>query len=68
MIIVDRNEAGTEFNSDGEVVYRLETLVCELQEQTTLSDTYVIKTKQLDTMMLYTVVYKEGRCSTTLTN
>lgn len=41
LLVVDGDEASPELNSDREVVDRLEALVCELQQQATLSDTWM---------------------------
>lgn len=41
LLVVDGDEASPELNSDRQVVDRLEALVCELQQQATLSDTWM---------------------------
>jgi hypothetical protein len=39
-LVVQVDHSSTKLNSNGQVVYRLETFVCKLQEQAGLSDTY----------------------------
>ena len=47
-VILHRDHAGTEFNSDGQIMDRLKALVCELEEQTRLSDTCRRLTKKMN--------------------
>ena len=40
VLVVDLNGAGSKFDADGEVVLLTEALVCKLEEQAGLADTY----------------------------
>jgi len=41
LFVVDGDHAGAELDADGEVVYRLESFVCELEEEARLSNSRV---------------------------